>query len=415
MDFKYIKNLTTDTADIYLHRDIGEDWDEISSSQVIWELDYILKYLPEVKKIKAHINCPGGGVIQGFGIFSKMMDVNKNVVGVTLDTYNDGVAASTAGWLLMAGKTIYMQDFALMMLHNLSMGDKSFLTPKETEILQKFKDSIITIFVNRTGLDRAAISTMMDKETWLDSSQALEMGFVDKVLVSSYGNKTPVPANATPADMWNIVNSISNQISEKNTTPKKIIKKKKVQAIPQKMENAMEVIVTETSTQTNNTMAENPVTFPLELQKILSVNNMADAVSAISEMKAQNKALETKATNAEARAEKAEKELSISAQEKAVKLIKDAISTKRITAAEESSWLELANQNYNATEKALMSIPPVIMFTQKIAEAENNGNTEDRSNWSYKDWSKKDSKGLAEMQKNDPDAFENLKNFKPTK
>ena len=190
-NFKYldINNISTDTANVYLYTDIGKDWEEISATQVVYELDYILKYLPEVKKIKIHINSPGGGVMEGFGIFSKIIDINNNEKGVTVDTYNDGLAASTAGWLLMAGKTIYMQDFALIMLHNLSFGDKAFLTPKETEMLQKFKDSIITIFVGRTGLDRDAISNMMDKETWLDSSEALGLKFIDKIITLGLGKQ----------------------------------------------------------------------------------------------------------------------------------------------------------------------------------------------------------------------------------
>lgn len=410
-NFKYldINNISSDTANIYLYREIGEDWDETSAAQVVYELDYILKYLPEVKKIKAHINSPGGGVVQGFGIFSKMIDINNNEKGVTLDTYNDGVAASTAGWLLMAGKTIYMQDFALIMMHNLSMGDKAFLTPKETEILQKFKDSIITIFAGRTGLDRDAISKMMDKETWLDSSQALEMKFIDKIITSSYGKTTVVPAEATPANIWSIVNSIRKGEKQPETQTAQ-----QATSIPPFL---MENIITETSNQTTNTMAENNAIFPLELQKALSVNNMTDALNVISEMKAQNKALEAKITSAEARAEKAENELAITAKEKAAKLVKDAISTKRITAAEEASWLELANQNYSATEKALMSIPPVIMLTQKIAEAENGKTStdEDRSTWTQVDWAKKDAAGLKEMRANDPEAYANLANIKKPK
>ena len=96
----------------------------------------------------------------------------------------DGIAASAASVIAMAGTKVLMSPVSMMMIHNpmtIAMGDKAEME-KAIEMLSEVKESIMNAYEIKTGLSRAKISHLMDAETWMNANKAMELGFIDDVL-----------------------------------------------------------------------------------------------------------------------------------------------------------------------------------------------------------------------------------------
>jgi ATP-dependent Clp endopeptidase proteolytic subunit ClpP len=141
------------------------------------------QFTAELKKyrgqhIDLRINSVGGSVIEGDAIFNAL---RRHRGGLTVHV--DGLAASMASVIAMAGDKIVMADNALLMIHNpwsLSVGDAADLR-KEADTLDKIKDAMVRTYARRANLSRDAVSQMMDEEKWMDAHEALELGFIDEI------------------------------------------------------------------------------------------------------------------------------------------------------------------------------------------------------------------------------------------
>lgn len=125
------------------------------------------------------LNSPGGDCVAASQIYSMLMDYRGDV---TIKI--DGIAASAASVIAMAGTKVLMAPTALMMIHNpmtMAFGDEGELQ-KAKEMLAEVKESIINAYEIRTGLSRAKISHYMDSETWMNANKAIELGFADDIL-----------------------------------------------------------------------------------------------------------------------------------------------------------------------------------------------------------------------------------------
>ena len=125
------------------------------------------------------LNSPGGDCIAASQIYSMLMDYAGEV---TIKV--DGIAASAASVIAMAGTKVLMAPTALMMIHNpmtMAWGDKSEMT-KAIEMLDEVKESIVNAYEIKTGMSRAKISHLMDSETWMNANKAIELGFADDIL-----------------------------------------------------------------------------------------------------------------------------------------------------------------------------------------------------------------------------------------
>ena len=125
------------------------------------------------------LNSPGGDCIAASQIYSMLMDYPGEVTVKV-----DGIAASAASVIAMAGTKVLMAPTALMMIHNpmtLAWGDRSEMT-KAIEMLDEVKESIVNAYEIKTGLSRAKISHLMDTETWMNANKAIELGFADDIL-----------------------------------------------------------------------------------------------------------------------------------------------------------------------------------------------------------------------------------------
>lgn len=155
------------------------------------------------------INSPGGDCIAASQIYSMLMDYKGNVT-----VKIDGVAASAASVIAMAGTQVLMAPTALMMIHNpmtLAFGDHTDMQ-KAIEMLDEVKESIINAYEIKTNLSRAKLSHLMDSETWMNANKAVELGFADDILADE---KLAVSIPAYAFSGRAVENTLLNKITAK--------------------------------------------------------------------------------------------------------------------------------------------------------------------------------------------------------
>lgn len=136
--------------------------------------------------ITVWINSPGGDVFAAAQIYNMLRDY-KGSVTVKID----GIAASAASVIAMAGDKVCVSPVAMMMIHNpatMAMGEAKDMQ-KAITMLNEVKESILNAYEFKTGLTRARLSHMMDDETWFNAKKAVELGFADKILFDSDEDK----------------------------------------------------------------------------------------------------------------------------------------------------------------------------------------------------------------------------------
>ncbi|MDY5132533.1 head maturation protease, ClpP-related [Actinotignum urinale] len=143
------------------------------------------------------LNSPGGDVVAAARIYNMLLDYPGKV------TVNiDGIAASAASVIAMAASTVAMSPVSMLMIHNpatLAMGDKTELS-RALDMLESVKDSIINAYQLKTGLSRAKLSKLMDAETWMDATAAIDLGFANEILTSK---QAPTPDKDDEPDKTN--------------------------------------------------------------------------------------------------------------------------------------------------------------------------------------------------------------------
>ena len=129
--------------------------------------------------ITVWINSPGGDCVAAAQIYNMLKDYPGKVT-----VKIDGIAASAASVIAMAGDKTYVSPVSMLMIHNpstIAMGDHAEMR-KAIEMLDEVKESIINAYVLKTGLSRARLSHLMDAETWMNANTAIELGFADGLI-----------------------------------------------------------------------------------------------------------------------------------------------------------------------------------------------------------------------------------------
>ena len=158
--------------------------------------------------ITVWINSPGGDCIAAAQIYNMLREY-KNKVTVKID----GLAASAASVIAMAGSKVIMSPVSLMMIHNpatIAFGDSKEME-KVIDMLNAVKDSIMNAYEVKTGLKRNVISNLMNNETWIDANKAVELGFADEISKRD---------SAYDCLITNESHMFEKNISEKNLTNK---------------------------------------------------------------------------------------------------------------------------------------------------------------------------------------------------
>ncbi len=154
--------------------------------------------------ITVWINSPGGDCIAAAQIYNMLLDY-KGSVTVKID----GIAASAASVIAMAGTRVIMSPVSMLMIHNpmtMASGDTSEME-KAISMLSEIKESIINAYERKTGLSHAKLSRLMDAETWMDAGKDVELGFPDEILARE-GNIAAQDAmlyseNTVSRKLWN--------------------------------------------------------------------------------------------------------------------------------------------------------------------------------------------------------------------
>lgn len=165
-----------DPPEIYIYDQIGESFlsDGVSAKGFIDDL----QSLGDVPKINLRINSPGGSAWEAFAIYNGLIR-NKAEINVHVD----GLAASAASVVAMAGDTIVMPENAMMMIHDpsgVAMGGADDMRTA-ADRLEKVKKGIISAYRNKSGQTTKAIAAIMSAETWFTAQEALDAGFADEV------------------------------------------------------------------------------------------------------------------------------------------------------------------------------------------------------------------------------------------
>ena len=170
-----IKN-KAEKAEIWIYEMIGDDfWSGGGVTAKNFQ-----KELSEIKasQIDLHINSPGGDVFDGIAMYNLIKQHPANVT-----TYIDGLAASIASVIALAGDQVYMAENALFMVHNpygMAMGEADEMR-KMADRLDVVRDSIAKAYISETDKPEDEIYALMDAETWMTADEAIEFGFIDEV------------------------------------------------------------------------------------------------------------------------------------------------------------------------------------------------------------------------------------------
>lgn len=172
----HVKMLADSQAEILIYEEVGDGFFGGVSAKLFAEE---LKAIGKVDTINLHINSPGGDVYQGLAIYNTLKQHGAKVV---VDV--DGIAASIASVIAMAGEKIRMRQGTMMMVHDpwsiMAGGAEDFR--KTADVLDKIKENIVDVYKARTGMDLRNIRRMMTEETWMSAEEAVSHGFATEVV-----------------------------------------------------------------------------------------------------------------------------------------------------------------------------------------------------------------------------------------
>lgn len=163
--------------------------------------------------ITVWINSPGGDCVAAAQIYNMLMDYKGNVT-----VKIDGIAASAASVIAMAGTRVLMSPVSMLMIHNpatVAMGDTSEMK-KAISMLDEVKESIMNAYEIKTGMSRARLSHLMDAETWMNANTAIELGFADGVLSREENTDSVSQPEVTMLySKADVTNSLMSKIADK--------------------------------------------------------------------------------------------------------------------------------------------------------------------------------------------------------
>lgn len=163
-----------DSADVYLYGEIGGWWDGIQPDDFAKEVAAL-----DVSTLNVRINSPGGIIVDGLSIYNALVQHPAQVV-----VHIEGIAASIASVVAMAGDEIRIGEAANVMIHkpwSFALGDADDMR-KEAEILDGLEQGLVDIYVARTGNADEQVRDWLKAETWFRGQKAVDNGFADSVM-----------------------------------------------------------------------------------------------------------------------------------------------------------------------------------------------------------------------------------------
>lgn len=355
MSFIHITNQSEQEADINLFSSIRDG----DGQAFVNELNYLDSL--GLENINIRINSKGGDVFEGFGIVSAIRNAKTHTT-----TINEGIAASTGGWVLASGNKRKAVDFSQTMTHNPSIGGKEAKNSEERNILNSIKQSLITIFTNNTGLTPEIINEMMNKTTFMTAAEALEYGIIDEII----STKRSIKNDIDPDELFNLV---LNNFEEKPKT------------------NKMKLISNHLNL--NSDSSEDSILNAIKASEVVA-NELF-----VNEETAHNQTKETLET--------VENELKELKQVQTIQIVENAIEAGKIKAEDKEKMIVLATETPKAFNSIIESIQ--VVRTKLIDSINNDGGTEDpKKDWTIRDYEKKDPEALIAMKNENFESYSNM-------
>ena len=173
MNWYSMKNVAeTQSVEVMIYDEIGTFG--VDAKSFIDEI----KTISDDKSVLLRINSPGGSVVDGLAIYDAVNRLPQKVTSRI-----EGIAASMASVIALAADEVVMSENSLYMIHNVwggEVGDADDLR-KAADLMDKMGERLVNIYVSKTGKSEEQIRAWMDEETWFNSSEAVEAGFVNFV------------------------------------------------------------------------------------------------------------------------------------------------------------------------------------------------------------------------------------------
>lgn len=176
--------------EVLLYDEIGADL--FGEGQTAKAFAEDLKAAGSVSKIHLRVNSPGGSVFEGLAIYNTLLSH-----GATVTAQVDGIAASIASVIIMAASKISIAANGIIMIHNphvMTAGDADDMR-KMAETLDKVKSSMISAYMRHAKKSKNQIGSLMDAETWMSASEAIDAGFAEEVTNPDDGNVQDMAAH----------------------------------------------------------------------------------------------------------------------------------------------------------------------------------------------------------------------------
>lgn len=361
MTTKYTNAIDGNQAIMLLYGVIG---DQVNAAEFADEMYW---HKSNGRDITVKINSPGGDVFDGYAMIDATINCEAN-------THIVGMAASMAGVLAQFGKKRMCNDFAVCMIHA-PQG-------KNKDLVDLVRMQLSTILSSRSKMKKEDLEKIMSgkEEYWYDASQMAEMGLIDEILSTQIGNK-------------NIFGKIFPKMENMYQIYAQLIQDK-----PNK-----EMDLTQIASKLSCEAKEDAITAKLE-------SILKDA-GEVTNLKAKIKELEGSETNLKEENQKLIKKVSgLEAHSKdsltkaAKVLISNAIKTGKISASDESIWIESAIENFERTSKMIEAMRGG--FKSVAASIDNSGS--DEATETYESLAKNNPEKLREIAEKNPERFEKL-------
>ena len=210
-----IFNKSVTEAEIVIYAGIGQDYWGDGSMISAKAFSEELKKIPDtVNTINVRINSPGGDVFDGIAIYNRLKQHKAKKV-----VYIDGLAASIASIIALAGDEIKIGEGALYMVHlpwTFAYGNRMDLDNTVNRLMD-VEEQMLGIYSKKSGLEKSEIRSLLEKETWLGAEEAIEKGFVD----SKAEDTVAIAASAIKNSPW-ITKRPENFFSVKDATQAKL-------------------------------------------------------------------------------------------------------------------------------------------------------------------------------------------------
>jgi len=381
------------TVEILLYGDVGNETG-INGDMIARQIqDY--NNQGDIDLIVERINSNGGQVTNGFSVVAANLNSNTEI-----HTYNDGIAASMAGVILLTGNKVFAADYSQLMLHEPSLWMETIETTKDEKVkagLTAIRDGLSKIIQNRTGKAKEEIDQILKDETWFDAKRAKRQGFVDEVV--NFAKKPNIKSSISVDELMAEVTAfykkedIQTEIIEFTNINNTDMELKKVENL--KMFNAFLGI--------NENAGE--VDMFKEVQKIVASNkdltkDVADKNAEITALTDGKSVLKDELKGYKEAAEASQKD-------KVDLLLTSAVEAGKITEDAKEDYRNIAENGENGFEyakKVIEKIKPYQSISGKIKPDAKKVERKDGKTWN--DYHK--SGELANIKENDPEFYAEL-------